>query len=97
MHNTTSRRHPVHRAWADRHHCAEAVSVDYFAVEPICDRGEANVSDAHREGRAGLVSTDDRDERWFEWKDGCYRACEKPARLQGVVFYSMGFDGMTSR
>jgi hypothetical protein len=37
-----------------------------------------------------LVSTDDRDERWFEWKNGCYRACEKPARLQGVVFYSMG-------
>jgi hypothetical protein len=35
------------------------------------------------------VQVDDRDERWFEWKDGCNRACEKPARLQDVVFYSM--------
>jgi len=40
----------------------------------------------------GLYSTDDRDERWFKWKDRCYRACEKPARLQGVVFYSMGWQ-----
>ena len=90
MHNTTSRRHPVHRAWADRHHCAEAVSVDYFAVDQICDRGEVNVRMLIERVAPGLYSTDDRDERWFEWKDGCYRACEKPARLQGVVFYSMG-------
>jgi hypothetical protein len=34
-----SRCHPVHRAWADWHHCAKAVTVNYFAVEQIRDRG----------------------------------------------------------
>jgi len=90
MHDTTSRRHPVYRARADRHHCAEAVAVDDFAVEQICDRGEVNVRMLIERVAPGLYSTDDRDERWLKWKDRCYRACEKPARLQGVVFYSMG-------
>src|ERR1700749_5242436 len=43
MHDATSSRHPDHRTWADRHHCAKAVTVDYFAVEQIRHRGEVNV------------------------------------------------------
>src|SRR5690349_22170347 len=43
MHDAASRCHPVHRTWADRHHCAKAVTVNYFAVEQIRDRGEADV------------------------------------------------------
>jgi hypothetical protein len=43
MHDATSRCHPVHRAWADRHHCAKAVTVDYFAIEQICNRSEVDV------------------------------------------------------
>src|SRR5207248_1233047 len=43
MHNATSRCHPVHRTWADRHHCAKAVTVNYFAVEQISDRREIDV------------------------------------------------------
>ena len=34
----------------------------------------------------GLYSTDDRDERWFEWKDGCYRACENPPDYRAWFF-----------
>jgi hypothetical protein len=43
MHDATSRCHPVHRAWADRHHSAKAVAVDYFAIEQIGDRSEVDV------------------------------------------------------
>src|SRR5436309_14682691 len=43
MHDAMSSRHPVHRTWADRHHCAKAVTLDYFAVEQIRDRGEVDV------------------------------------------------------
>src|ERR1700741_4550531 len=43
MHNATSRCHPAHRAWSDRHHCAKAVAVYYFAVEQIRDRSEVDV------------------------------------------------------
>src|SRR5690348_18419633 len=43
MHDPTSRCHPVHRAWTDRHHCTKAVAVDYFAVEQISDRREIDV------------------------------------------------------
>src|SRR5260370_12879552 len=43
MHDTTSCCHPVHRAWADRHHCAQAVTVDYLAVEQIRDGSEVDV------------------------------------------------------
>jgi len=54
----------------------------------------ANQTLGTRLGAPGLVSTDDRDERWFEWKDGCYRACEKPRPITGRGFL---LDGMTSR
>jgi hypothetical protein len=41
----------------------------------------------------GLVSTDDRDERWFEWKNGCYRGVKtRPITGRGFLL-----DGMTSR
>jgi hypothetical protein len=43
MRDATSGCHPVHRAWADRHHCAKAVTVDYFPVKQIRDRGEVDV------------------------------------------------------
>src|SRR5215472_5716236 len=43
MHDTTSCCHPVHRAWADWHHCTKAVTVDYFAIEQICDGTEVDV------------------------------------------------------
>jgi len=43
MHDTTSCCHPVHRAWADWHHCTKAVTVDYFAIEQICDGSEVDV------------------------------------------------------
>src|ERR1700757_518262 len=43
MHDATASRHPIHRAWADRHHRAEAVTVNYFAVEQVCDGSEVDV------------------------------------------------------
>jgi len=43
MHDATSRCHPVHRAWADRHHCAKAVTVDYVAVEKIGECSDVDV------------------------------------------------------
>lgn len=38
----------------------------------------------------GLYAIDDRQEKWFEWQDGRYVASEKPERLIGTVFFSMG-------
>jgi hypothetical protein len=43
MHNPTTRSHPVHRAWADRHYSAKTVAVNYFAIEQIRDRSEVDV------------------------------------------------------
>src|SRR6516164_7619088 len=43
MHDATSCCHPVHRAWADRHRCTKAITVDYFAIEQVGDCCEVDM------------------------------------------------------
>src|SRR5262249_38487229 len=99
MDDAASRRHPVHRAGADRHGAAEAVAMHDLAVEQIGDGGKADMRmRPHIDAFAGAKYCGPEMIEENEWADHTRaRRGQRAANLQSTEIDSARNDNVRDR